>query len=103
MSASPLHQVPNIGSTFDFSSDHHRREDLLSRDPCRIGPFIRVARRLAARHLTPAFSTIGVFNTDEDNAAFVSTAKAGLKKMNEREVDLNEFDRLYLHYLNGKR
>ena len=33
-----------------------------------------------------------ILNADENNPTFMGAAKAGFKKMDEREIDLSEFD-----------
>src|SRR5688572_11983389 len=77
VTAGLLHQIPDAGGVFDVFPDHHRGEDLLRRYPSGIGPLIRISRPLAAGDLAPTLSPIGIFDADENDAAFVGATETG--------------------------
>src|SRR5687768_3389809 len=70
VAAGPLHQTKNVLCRSVFLADNHWSEDLFNRNPSGIGPFVRIARLLAAGHFAPPFGTVGVFDADKNDPAF---------------------------------
>src|SRR4051812_29983354 len=99
VAAGPFHQVPHARGVLDLFTDDHRCENFLRRHPRRICPLVRVTWPFAARDLAPTFAAVGVLDADQYDPSFISAAKARLKKMDEREVDLDKFDTLNLHII----
>src|SRR5436189_4507478 len=92
MPASRFHQVIDIRGRSDFLSDYHRREDLFTGDPRRIGPFVGISGYLATGNFAPTLGTVGLFDADKNDPAFISAAKARLEKMYERQDYFSQFD-----------
>src|SRR5215468_2393513 len=99
MTANLFHGVPDDGSGGKLFSENNRRKNLLGCHPCRIRPFIRIGRYLAARDLAPSFGAIGIFNANQNYPPLVSAAKAGLKEMNKRKIYFNKLDRAQCEHI----
>ena len=80
--ANPFHQAPNVSRRLDLTSDDQRSKYLLRCHPSRICPLVRIPRRFATSYLTPAFGSVRILDPNQNNAALVCPAKAGLEKMN---------------------
>src|SRR5438093_1575745 len=93
MSTDFFHSVPDVCSHRELLSDDHRSEYFFRRYPCRIGPFVRIRRRLATGDLAPTLGSIGVLDADKNYSSLIRAAEAGLEKVYEREIYFDQFDR----------
>ena len=89
-----LHQFEHLRGTLDLLSDNHRAEKLRQRRPGGVRPFLAVKRAFAAGALAPAFAAVGTRHAREDDAAFSGATEAGFEKVNERQANLAQFNRL---------
>jgi hypothetical protein len=92
VSARPFHQLEHTRCICNGFADHHRRKDLFHRDPCRISPFLRITRHLVACDLAPTLGAVGVFDTHQDDPPSMRSPETRLKKMYERQADLDQLD-----------
>src|SRR5271165_7025587 len=64
--------------------------------PCAVDVLFAVVRLLAGDALTPAVEAIAM-QCDQQDTAVISAAKAGLEKMNQRDLQFAECDSFDLH------
>src|SRR6185369_16686873 len=95
MPAHGLHQLEHMSRALKLLAQHHRTEKLDQRRPRSFRPFVAIERPFTSRTLTPPFATISVSDTCEDNAPFSGTTKACFEKVDERQANLAQFNRLY--------
>lgn len=66
----------------------------MQRGPRCFSPFIAVKRTFAGGAFTPAFDTVGVNQASQQNASLSCATEACFKKVNERQADFAQFNRL---------
>jgi hypothetical protein len=79
------------GGSFDLAAQHPGADDVVQQQPRAVHPFLVVERQLAGGDLAPARGALRL-DFDEQNAAVVGAAKAGLEKMHQRHADFTESD-----------
>src|SRR6185369_8851480 len=94
VTAHRFHQLKYLCGAFDFRAENHRREKVSQRRPGAVRPLVAVKRALAAGAFSPTFGAVSVRQTREDNAAFSGATEAGFEKVNERQANFAQFDRL---------
>src|SRR4051794_22941891 len=95
MPAHGIHQLEHMSRALDLFTQHHRSKKLDQRRPRSLRPLVAVERSFTGRTLPPSFSAILVRDTCEDNAPFSSPTKACFEKVDERQANLAQFNRLY--------
>src|SRR5215213_3076843 len=95
MPAHGLHEVEHMSRALDLFTQHHRSQKLRQRRPRSFRPFVAVERSFPSRTFTPPLDAVSVSDTCEDNAPFSSSTKTCFEKMDERQANLAQFNRLY--------
>jgi hypothetical protein len=88
------HKTKNVTGALDLVIQHHRREKFRKRRPARVSPFVAVKRPFAGSAFSPPLGPIRIGNTREDDAPFSSATETGFEKVNERQANFAQFNRL---------
>ena len=81
-------------STFDLLANNHRRQKLAECHPRTFGPFVAIERSFTRRAFAPAFSTVSIDHSRQNDASFSGAAKAGFEEVKKWQANLAQFDRL---------
>ncbi len=90
-----FHQLEHMSRALDLFLQHHRTKKLDQRRPRSFRPLVAIKRAFTSRTLPPPCRAVRVSDTCEDNAPFSSPTKACFEKMDERQANLAQFNRLY--------
>src|SRR6185369_7912513 len=95
MPAHGLHQVEYMSRALNLFTQHHRTEKLGQRRPRSVRPLVAIERPFTSRTLAPPLRAIRVSDTCENDAPFSGPTKACFEKVDERQANLAQFNRLY--------
>jgi len=88
------HQVEYLSRTFYFFTQHHWAKKLRQGRPRSFRPLVAIKRPFSGRTLAPPFTAVRIGDTRQDDATLSSSTKTCLKKVNERQANLAQFNRL---------
>src|ERR1044072_8309602 len=88
------HETEDLTRALDFVVQHHRGQKLRQRRPAGVSPFVAIKRPFASGAFAPTLGAILVGNTREDDPAFSSSTETGFEKVDERQANFAQFNRL---------
>src|SRR6185503_10374191 len=94
MTAHRLQQFECASGIFKLFAQHHRTEKFGQRRPGGFRPFVAIKRTFSGSALAPAFGAIGIDDTRQNDAPFSRATKACFEKVDERQANFAQFDRL---------
>ena len=88
------HQSENVFGALNLVAQHHRRQKLRECRPARVRPFVAIKRTFTRSALSPTLGAIRIHHAREDDAAFSSATETGFEKVDERQANFAQFNRL---------
>src|SRR5689334_16608323 len=94
MTAYRPEQFEYLSRALNLFVQHHRTKKLRQRRPRSVRPLAAIKRSLTGRALTPPLGAVGISDSRQNDAPLSSTTKASFEKVDERQANLAQFNRL---------